>query len=58
MTSRINRDRDDSSQRRMTKLSNRDRDIFLALLNSAARPNKALLAAAKEYKAWLQRAKE
>ena len=35
----------------MTVLSDRDRDIFLALLDSDARPNEALKRAAKRYKA-------
>jgi uncharacterized protein (DUF1778 family) len=35
----------------VTRLSNRDRDTFMALLDDAdARPNKALKAAAKRYK--------
>jgi uncharacterized protein (DUF1778 family) len=34
-----------------TELSNRDRDIFLVLLNAIdARPNEALVAAAEKYK--------
>lgn len=33
-----------------TRLSNRDRDLFLALLDSDARPNAALKRAAKRYK--------
>jgi uncharacterized protein (DUF1778 family) len=34
-----------------TELSNRDRDLFIALLDDAdARPNKALAAAARRYK--------
>ncbi len=33
----------------VTELSNRDRDIFLALLDSDAKPNKALIAAARRY---------
>jgi uncharacterized protein (DUF1778 family) len=38
-------------QRQVTRLSNRDRDTFMALLDNAdARPNKALKAAAKRYK--------
>lgn len=34
-----------------TVLSDRDRDIFLAMLDSDARPNEALKRAAKRYKA-------
>ena len=38
-------------QHQITRLSNRDRDTFMALLDAAdARPNKALKAAAKRYK--------
>lgn len=38
-------------QHQVTRLSNRDRDTFMALLDDAdARPNKALKAAAKRYK--------
>ncbi len=38
-------------QHQVTRLSSRDRDIFIALLDDAdARPNKALKAAAKRYK--------
>jgi uncharacterized protein (DUF1778 family) len=38
-------------QTQVTRLSNRDRDTFMALLDDAdARPNKALKAAAKRYK--------
>jgi uncharacterized protein (DUF1778 family) len=38
-------------QENVTRLSKRDRDIFLALLDDeGARPNKALLAAARRYK--------
>jgi uncharacterized protein (DUF1778 family) len=33
-----------------THLSNRDRDVFLALLDSDAKPNEALKRAAKRYK--------
>ena len=33
-----------------TRLSNRDRDVFLALLDSDAKPNEALKRAAKRYK--------
>ena len=33
-----------------TRLSNRDRDVFLALLDSDAKPNEALKRAAKKYK--------
>ena len=33
-----------------TRLSNRDRDIFLAMLDSDAKPNEALKRAAKRYK--------
>ena len=33
-----------------TRLSNRDRDVFLALLDSDAKPNDALKRAAKKYK--------
>ena len=54
----MNRNQDDSSRRNVTKLGNRDRNIFLAVLNGAARPNKALRTAAKEYKAWLKRSKQ
>jgi len=38
-------------QHRVTKLSNRDRDIFIAMLDDAdAKPNKTLAAAARKYK--------
>jgi uncharacterized protein (DUF1778 family) len=38
-------------ERMVTELSNRDRDIFIAMLeDKKARPNKALLEAAKRYK--------
>ena len=38
-------------QHQVTRLSHLDRDVFMALLDdSSARPNKALLAAAKRYK--------
>jgi uncharacterized protein (DUF1778 family) len=38
-------------QENITRLSKRDRDIFLALLEDKdARPNQALLAAARKYK--------
>ena len=33
-----------------TRLSNRDRDVFLAVLDSDAQPNEALKRAAKRYK--------
>ncbi len=33
-----------------TRLSNRDRDVFLAMLDSDAKPNEALKRAAKKYK--------
>ena len=33
-----------------TRLSNRDRDVFLAMLDSDAKPNEALKRAAKRYK--------
>ncbi len=33
-----------------TRLSNRDRDIFLAMLDSDAKPNEALKRATKRYK--------
>jgi hypothetical protein len=40
----------------VTELSNRDRDIFIALLADAeARPNKALAAAARTYKKYAGR---
>ncbi len=43
--------RDVIGQERVTRLSNRDRDRFLALLDNAdLRPNAALAAAAREYK--------
>jgi uncharacterized protein (DUF1778 family) len=43
-------------QQRVTELSNRDRDIFIALLADAeARPNKALAAAARTYKKYAGR---
>ena len=58
MTVPMNRNRGDFPQRDVTKLTDRDRDIFLGVANSGARPNKDLLAAAKEYKAWLKREKE
>jgi len=34
----------------VTRLSDRDRDIFLALLDSDSEPNEALVRAAEEYK--------
>jgi len=38
-----------------TRLSNRDRDIFLAALDSSdAKPNDALKAAARRYKKWME----
>ena len=38
-------------QRNVTELTNRDRDIFIAMLDdAAARPNKALADAARRYK--------
>jgi uncharacterized protein (DUF1778 family) len=38
-------------QERITRLSNRDRDVFVSLLDDKeARPNKALTAAARKYK--------
>jgi uncharacterized protein (DUF1778 family) len=38
-------------QQEITELSNRDRDLFLAMLdNTASKPNKALIAAAKRYR--------
>jgi uncharacterized protein (DUF1778 family) len=38
-------------QENITKLSNRDRDIFIAMLDDKnASPNKALMAAARRYK--------
>jgi uncharacterized protein (DUF1778 family) len=38
-------------QRSVTELSNRDRDVFIALLDDVnAKPNKALADAAKRYK--------
>jgi len=33
-----------------TRLSNRDRDVFLAMIDSDAKPNEALKRAAKRYK--------
>jgi uncharacterized protein (DUF1778 family) len=43
-------------QGRVTELTNRDRDIFLAMLDARpAKPNKALTAAAKRYKKHLAR---
>ncbi len=36
-------------------LSNRDRDVFLALLDSDEEPNEALKEAAKEYKRYMKR---
>ena len=33
-----------------TRLSNRDRDVFLAMIDSDAKPNEALKRAAKKYK--------
>lgn len=35
---------------RLTKLSDRDAELFLRILDAPARPNKALKAAAKKYK--------
>jgi hypothetical protein len=44
-----------SKEERVTKLSCRDRDLFLALLdNKSARPNKALRVAVKRYKKLVQ----
>jgi uncharacterized protein (DUF1778 family) len=38
-------------QERITRLSNRDRDVFISLLDDKdARPNKALTAAARKHK--------
>ena len=43
-------------QHQITKLSNRDRDIFLAMLDDEhAEPNAALLASVQSYKDWLTR---
>lgn len=40
-------------QHQVTELSNRDRDIFLALLdNDSSEPSDALLASAESYKEW------
>lgn len=44
---------------RITKLSNRDRDIFIALVDDPdARPNDELVKAAREYKAWLRQSEK
>jgi uncharacterized protein (DUF1778 family) len=44
------------SQESVTELTNRDRDLFVALLNEAEdKPNKALADAAKRYKKHLGR---
>src|SRR5258708_18158432 len=44
-------------ENRVTELSNRDRDRFLAILDDEqARPNKALQAAAKAYRKWAKNA--
>jgi len=37
-------------ERHLTRLSNRDRDLFLATLDADSKPNKALIEAAKRYK--------
>lgn len=42
-------------QRKKRYLSNRDRDAFLALLDSDEEPNEALEKAAKEYKRLMER---
>ncbi|MBI3465293.1 MAG: DUF1778 domain-containing protein [Planctomycetes bacterium] len=42
--------RDVNEQQKVTKLSNRDRDIFLAMLEADREPNKALIEAAEFYK--------
>ncbi|MGH9172717.1 MAG: DUF1778 domain-containing protein [Vicinamibacterales bacterium] len=43
--------RDVIEQSRQTRLSNRDRDLFIKLLDEAdARPNEALKAAARKYR--------
>ncbi len=43
--------RDVLQQTQVTKLSNRDRDLFIAMLDDTdAKPNKALSEAAKRYK--------
>jgi uncharacterized protein (DUF1778 family) len=44
-------------ENRVTELSNRDRDRFLAMLDDdQVRPNKALRAAAKAYRKWAKTA--
>jgi uncharacterized protein (DUF1778 family) len=43
-------------QHQVTELSNRDRDIFLTLLdNDSSEPTEALLASAESYKEWVRR---
>ncbi|MDQ3087795.1 MAG: DUF1778 domain-containing protein [Acidobacteriota bacterium] len=42
------------SQEQLTKLSNRDRDIFLALLNDESEPNEALKQDFSEYRDYLK----
>lgn len=42
-------------QHQVTQLSNRDRDIFLAMLDDDSQPSDALLASAQSYKDWLTR---
>jgi uncharacterized protein (DUF1778 family) len=47
----VRNSRDVLQQTQVTKLSNRDRDLFIAMLDDTdAKPNKALSEAAKRYK--------
>ncbi len=47
----LDRAREIAEQTRTTRLTNKDRDLFLAMLDdTSAKPNKALVAAAKRYK--------
>lgn len=41
-------------QHHVTELSDRDRDLFLALLDDNAEPSGALMASAEIYKEWLR----
>ncbi len=36
-------------------LTNRDRDVFLAMLENPPKPNKALLEAVREYRRWVKK---
>lgn len=42
----------------LTKLSNKDRDLFLALLDDESEPNEALKRGAKKYQEYLQERNE